>query len=129
MSNTLQGTRLHYQDGEPDFVWRISETPGAYGSANGKDWFCTTPNGMLGNLGSHQVQEHEDGTITVSPSWSAVRPAKAGTASWSAASGANADAAHLLMLPAVARRHRDGLRRPALDVRDAPHVRAAGAAR
>jgi len=64
----MQGTRLHYQPGEPDFVWRISETPGAYGSANGKDWFCTTPNGMLGNLGSHQVTEHVDGTITVSPS-------------------------------------------------------------
>ena len=64
----MQGTRLHKQPGEPDFLLRISETPGAYGSANGRDWFCTTPNGMLGNLGSHQVQEHEDGTITVSPS-------------------------------------------------------------
>jgi hypothetical protein len=64
----MNGTRLHYQPVEPDFVWRIAETPGAYGSANGRDWFCTTPNGMLGNLGAHQVEEHEDGTITVRPS-------------------------------------------------------------
>ena len=26
------------------------------------------PNGLLGNLRGHNVQEHEDGTITVSPS-------------------------------------------------------------
>lgn len=64
----MQGTRLYKQDGEPDFLLRIFNTPGAYGSANGKDWFCTTPNGMAGNLGLHQVTEHEDGTITVSPS-------------------------------------------------------------
>lgn len=64
----MQGTRLHKIQGEQDFVFRIAKTPGAYGTANGKDWFCTTPNGMLGNLASHQVQEHEDGTITVSPS-------------------------------------------------------------
>lgn len=64
----MQGTRLHKQPGEPDFLLRLSEVPGAYGTGNGKDWFCTTPNGMLGNLGGHQVEEHEDGTITVSPS-------------------------------------------------------------
>lgn len=27
-----------------------------------------TPNGHLGNLAAHDVTEHEDGTITVSPS-------------------------------------------------------------
>lgn len=64
----MQGTRLHKIDGEQDFVYRIFKTAGAYGTANGKDWFCTTPNGMLGNLSGHQVTEHEDGTITVSPS-------------------------------------------------------------
>lgn len=31
-------------------------------------WDCVTPNGHLGNLGNHDVTEHEDGTITVSPS-------------------------------------------------------------
>jgi len=64
----MQGTRLIKDPGEQDFLWRISETPGAYGTGNGKDWYCTTPNGLLGNLGAHQVEEHEDGTITVRPS-------------------------------------------------------------
>lgn len=64
----MQGTRLQKIEGESDFLLRISETPGAYGSANGKDWFCTTPNGLLGNISAHKVEEHEDGTITVSPS-------------------------------------------------------------
>lgn len=64
----MQGTRLLEQAGEPDFLFRIFETPGAYGTVNGKDWYATTPNGLAGNLGNHQVQEHEDGTITVSPS-------------------------------------------------------------
>ncbi|CAN5784593.1 hypothetical protein BH11GEM2_BH11GEM2_26430 [soil metagenome] len=31
-------------------------------------WHAATPNGLIGNLGNHQVTEHEDGTITVSPS-------------------------------------------------------------
>lgn len=64
----MQGTRVTKEPGEPDFLLRIFETPGAYGTSNGKDWFCCTPNGMLGNLGNHQVQEHENGTITVAPS-------------------------------------------------------------
>lgn len=31
-------------------------------------WYARTPNGLLANLGNHDVIEHEDGTITVSPS-------------------------------------------------------------
>lgn len=31
-------------------------------------WMCCTPSGAFGNLSRHQVTEHEDGTITVSPS-------------------------------------------------------------
>lgn len=31
-------------------------------------WNCTTPNGLYGCLANHNVTEHEDGTITVSPS-------------------------------------------------------------
>ena len=31
-------------------------------------WHATTPNGLAGNLANHDVVEHEDGTITVSPS-------------------------------------------------------------
>lgn len=31
-------------------------------------WYLYLPRGGLGNLAGHQVTEHEDGTITVSPS-------------------------------------------------------------
>jgi len=31
-------------------------------------WICCSPNGHAGNLKAHEVIEHEDGTITVSPS-------------------------------------------------------------
>ena len=33
-----------------------------------RTWMVRTPNGHLGNLGTHDVTENEDGTITVSPS-------------------------------------------------------------
>jgi hypothetical protein len=32
------------------------------------EWRGCTPNGHYGNLAGHDVTEHEDGTITVSPS-------------------------------------------------------------
>lgn len=41
---------------------------GAYWRHSNGDWMCVTPNGLLGNLRLHTVTEHEDGTITVSPS-------------------------------------------------------------
>lgn len=41
--------------------------PGDYGKI-GDTWYAMTPNGLLGNLTEHEVTEHEDGTITVSPS-------------------------------------------------------------
>lgn len=41
--------------------------PGAYGRLRGT-WYASTPNGHLGDLRAHDVVEHEDGTITVSPS-------------------------------------------------------------
>lgn len=43
--------------------------PGDYGRHPGDGrWYAKTPNGHLGNLSQHDVTEHEDGTITVSPS-------------------------------------------------------------
>jgi hypothetical protein len=62
------GARLTKIDGEEDFLYRISKTSGAFGTENGKDWFCTTPNGLFGNISRHTVTPHEDGSITVSPS-------------------------------------------------------------
>lgn len=45
-----------------------SLNPGEYGKWTDGTWFGCTPNDEGCNLGSHQVTEHEDGTITVSPS-------------------------------------------------------------
>lgn len=48
--------------------------PGAFGRVLGLqtpgewDWAAVTPNGLMTNLSAHDVIEHEDGTITVSPS-------------------------------------------------------------
>lgn len=64
----MQGIRLTKVDGEEDFLFRISKTPGAYGTVDSKSWFCTTPNGLFGNLSAHKIEENADGTITVSPS-------------------------------------------------------------
>jgi len=44
--------------------------PGDYGKWGG-DWYCRCPvedEDAIGNLRAHDVTEHEDGTITVSPS-------------------------------------------------------------
>jgi hypothetical protein len=50
----------------------LFDTPGGYLRGEGEDgsrtWHCKTPNGHLGNLSAHEVEEHADGTITVSPS-------------------------------------------------------------
>lgn len=42
--------------------------PGDYGKWKDGTWHARTPNGHGANLGAHSVTEHEDGTITVSPS-------------------------------------------------------------
>lgn len=64
---TLQGRRVpdaqhwygdHRQDGDYGRV----QSDGTW------IWYACTPNGHMGNLAAHQVTEHEDGSITVSPS-------------------------------------------------------------
>lgn len=42
--------------------------PGEYGKWTDGKFYGSTPNDHGCNLGSHDVTEHEDGTITVSPS-------------------------------------------------------------
>ncbi len=49
-------------DAQPGDYWR-EDIP-----ARGWRWFTITPNGHYGNLGGHEIEEHADGTITVSPS-------------------------------------------------------------
>ena len=46
----------------------LFDTPGGYMKTPEGGWRAMTPNGHLGNLDAHDVEEHEDGTITVSPS-------------------------------------------------------------
>lgn len=67
MDDEMQGERVHPDEGA-DFLYELSKKPGAYGTADGECWFATTPNGLLGNLGNHTVTEHQDGTISVTPS-------------------------------------------------------------
>lgn len=43
--------------------------PGEYGKHPINEvWYCCTPNGNYGDLQDHDVTEHLDGTISVSPS-------------------------------------------------------------
>lgn len=62
---TIQGKRVYLN--ELDDLLLLKQ--GEYGF-NPKDgiWYARVPNGHIGNLANHQVTEHEDGTITVSPS-------------------------------------------------------------
>jgi hypothetical protein len=63
----VQGTRVEHIDD----LWPHEEHLGYYCPVmiDGKNsWMCVTPNGHMGNLSAHTVVEHEDGTITVSPS-------------------------------------------------------------
>ncbi|KKM93625.1 hypothetical protein LCGC14_1206560 [marine sediment metagenome] len=59
----MKGRRIYPDKGE-EFK------PGDYGQGSDELWYCRPPNPEihLGNLRAHQVEEHEDGTITVSPS-------------------------------------------------------------
>jgi hypothetical protein len=56
----MQGKRV-YTDHPIVFL------PGEYGIMYGR-WYACTPEGRLGDLSNHEVTEHDDGTITVSPS-------------------------------------------------------------
>lgn len=56
----MQGQRI---DSGGPYHW----PEGAYGPF-ADSWYCKAPGGHIGNLGGHDVTEHEDGTITVSPS-------------------------------------------------------------
>ena len=59
----MQGKRV-YPDAEDNFF--IKEN-GDFGLWHGV-WYAKSPNGLVAHLGAHQVTEHEDGTITASPS-------------------------------------------------------------
>ena len=52
----------------PDADGHISLLRGEYLRHERGMWLCCTPNGHTGNLSQHNVVEHDDKTITVSPS-------------------------------------------------------------
>ena len=53
-----------------DYVDNTIPIAGEYGKGMDGKWYCVPPNApdLIGNLSGHEVVEHEDGTITVSPS-------------------------------------------------------------
>lgn len=57
----MNGRRVHHFSGPHDLL------AGEYGYWQ-DHWTAITPNGHEANLGSHDVTEHADGTITVAPS-------------------------------------------------------------
>lgn len=57
----MTGTRIEWGDTGPS-------NPGEYSKGPDGNWHGMTPNGHGCNLTAHAVTEHEDGTITVSPS-------------------------------------------------------------
>ena len=52
----------------PDAWPYVDPMPGKYWKDKDGSWYAWTPNGILAGLSKHQVTEHEDGSITVSPS-------------------------------------------------------------
>jgi len=59
-----QGKRIYVND--PNEFWLAK---GEYGREPETGiWYANSPNGHVGNLSNHTVTEHDDGTITVSPS-------------------------------------------------------------
>jgi hypothetical protein len=58
--------------------WQLLN-PGEYGRWRDGSWYGCAPDGSDCNLTNHQVIEHEDGTITVSPSILITSP---GSESW-----------------------------------------------
>lgn len=64
----MQGTKV---DKPPHLLQPGEYTHHKWVTDDGKElsaWYCCTPNGLMGNLGAHNVQENPDGTITVAPS-------------------------------------------------------------
>lgn len=60
----LADNELHDNPFRPTAYGRVLgiQKPGEW------DWMGVTPDGLHANLSAHDVTEHEDGTITVSPS-------------------------------------------------------------
>lgn len=69
----MQGRRTYCNDAGDFFLDAAEQTPagrptpGDYWRYKGL-WYAKSPNGLRCGLAKHAVAEHEDGTVTVSPS-------------------------------------------------------------
>ncbi len=61
---------------------RLYLAEGEYGQNEDGVWMARPPGGHLGNLSNHDVVEHEDGSITVSPSILITEPHPDGERRW-----------------------------------------------
>ena len=52
----------------PDKDDNLFLATGEYGKTSNDIWMMRAPKGHIGNLDNHNIVEHDDGTITVSPS-------------------------------------------------------------
>jgi len=59
----MKGTRKY-----PNKEGQLLLAEGEYGKDNTGTWYARPPSSHIGSLSQHTVVEHEDGTITVSPS-------------------------------------------------------------
>lgn len=72
----MTGKRVIQEPGECPGTLMDRMQPGDYAFCSGHGypdlpsgvWLVKCPNGDVGNLSRHQITEHENGTITVSPS-------------------------------------------------------------
>ena len=62
----LMNTAGKRKDADADGHLNLKE--GEYGKGPDGIWYCRAPGNHTGSLAKHTVVEHEDGTITVSPS-------------------------------------------------------------
>lgn len=49
-------------------MWASIVPDGSYWKSGDGGWAGVTPNGLIANLRAHTVAEHDDGTISVTPS-------------------------------------------------------------
>lgn len=59
---------LQVYESEPGDYWKVTDPSWFPEGHPLPQWYANTPDGMAANLAKHEVVEHEDGTITVSPS-------------------------------------------------------------
>lgn len=64
----LQGRRLSDGDHDYDSVQPGDYWKPGYAHRQPNEWWFRDPFGVIGRIAKHTVVEHEDGTITVSPS-------------------------------------------------------------